>query len=103
MRIASLVALATLAFAGSVSAQSAATSLTLQNPAAAPTASAIIDGVSWRCEPTGACTGAGRGAEQPALRACRRVVAQLGPVSSFTWRGQSLDAAQLATCNAAAR
>jgi len=103
MRIASLAAAATLAIAGAASAQPAATSLTLSNASAAPSTPAIVDGVNWRCEPTGTCVGVGRGSEQPAARACRRVVAQLGPVSSFTWRGLSLDAAQLAACNTAAR
>lgn len=103
MRIASLFAVAALAAAGAVSAQTPAMSLTLQNAAASPSAPVIVDGVNWRCEPTGACVGAGRGTEQPASRACRRVVAQVGAVSAFTWRGQSLSAAQLATCNASAR
>ncbi|HRH20393.1 MAG TPA: hypothetical protein PLE81_07110 [Brevundimonas sp.] len=102
MRIASLMAVAALAVAGAASAQSTGTSLTLQNAAAAPATPTVVDGVNWRCEPTGACVGVGRGTEQPATRACRRVVAQLGAVSSFSWRGRSLDAAQLAACNAAA-
>ena len=102
MRLASLAAVAVFAIAGAASAQSTSMSLTLQNTAAAPSAPVIVDGVNWRCEPTGACVGTGRGTEQPVGRACRRVVAQLGAVSSFTWRGQSLSADQLATCNAAA-
>ena len=102
MRIASLVAVAALALAGAASAQTAGTTLTLQNGAAAPTSPVIVDGVSWRCDTTGACVGTGRGSEQPASRACRRVVAQLGAVSAFSWRGQALSAAQIATCNAAA-
>ncbi|MBN8552503.1 MAG: hypothetical protein J0L52_06375 [Caulobacterales bacterium] len=100
--MASLIAVAALAIAGAASAQSPATSLTLQNAAAAPTAPTVVDGVNWRCESNGTCVGVGRGTEQPATRACRRVVAQLGAVSSFSWRGRSLDAAQLAACNTAA-
>lgn len=102
MRIASLVAVAALALAGAASAQTAGTTLTLQNGVAAPTSPVIVDGVSWRCDTTGGCVGTGRGSEQPASRACRRVVAQLGAVSAFSWRGQALSAAQIATCNAAA-
>lgn len=102
MRIASLAAVAALALAGAASAQTASMSLTLQNAAAAPSAPVIVDGVSWRCDTTGACVGTGRGAEQPASRACRRAVAQVGAVSSFSWRGQALNAAQISACNAAA-
>ena len=103
MRFVSLVAVAALSVAGAASAQSASMSLTLQTASSAPASPVIVDGVNWRCEPTGACVGVGRGSEQPASRACRRVVAQVGAVSSFTWRGQSLSADQLATCNASAR
>lgn len=103
MRLASLFAVAALAVAGAASAQTSAMSLTLQNTSASPSAPVIVDGVNWRCESTGVCVGSGRGTEQPASRACRRVVAQVGAVSAFTWRGQSLSAAQLATCNASAR
>lgn len=102
MRLASFAAVAVLALAGAASAQTSGSSLTLQNAAAAPSAPVIVDGVNWRCDTAGACVGTGRGSEQPASRACRRVVAQVGAVSSFTWRGQSLSADQLATCNAAA-
>jgi len=103
MRLASLVAVAVVTLAGAASAQSSGSTLTLQNAATAPSAPVIVDGVNWRCEPTGACTGIGRGSEQPATRACRRVVAEIGAVSSFTWRGRSLNADQLAACNASAR
>lgn len=76
-----------------------ATSLTLVNGESAPTRT-IIDGATWRCE-GGVCVASG-GANQPALRACRRVVARLGAVSAFTWRGQELGAEELAQCNASA-
>lgn len=77
----------------------AATSLTLVSSEAAP-ARTIIDGATWRCD-GGVCVASG-GSNQPALRACRRVVARLGAVSTFSWRGQSLTADELAQCNAAA-
>lgn len=76
-----------------------ATSLTLADAAKAPPARTIIDGATWRCE--GAeCTATG-GTNQPASRACRRVVAKMGQVTAFTYRGETLDAEALAVCNAA--
>jgi hypothetical protein len=35
-----------------------------------------------------------------APRACRRVVARFGPVTEFSWKGETLSAEQLAACNA---
>lgn len=79
-------------------AQGPATSAVLADAARAPATSTIIDGASWTC--TGAtCTATG-GANQPATRACRRVVARLGAVSSFSYKGVALSAAQIAACNA---
>ena len=79
-------------------AQSPATSAVLTDGARAPAARIIIDGASWSC--TGAtCTATG-GANQPATRACRRVVARLGAVSSFSYKGVALTAEQIAACNA---
>lgn len=97
-----LVFVAVLAATTPALAQTApATSLTLVDAAGAPSSRTIIDGASWRCDPTGACVASG-GTDQPAARACRRVVAKLGAVSAFSWKGVALDQAQLAICNAAA-
>ena len=87
-----------LAFAAPAVAQTPTTSLTLADGAQAPAGRIIIDGASWSCEGA-TCTAAG-GANQPATRACRRVVARVGKVSAFTWKGQALSSEQLATCNA---
>ncbi len=76
----------------------AATSLTLADAARAPSRSLIIDGARWSCEGA-ACTASG-GSEQPATRACRRVVQRLGPVTSFSWKGEALTDEQIAACNA---
>lgn len=102
MRIIALAALVGAVLAGPAAAQAPAQSFTLQNTAAVPADPIVMDGVSWRCDATGACVGAGRGSEQPATRACRRIVARVGAVSAFTWRGSALSADQLAACNAAA-
>ena len=80
-------------------AQTPATSLTLADASKAPASTLIIDGASWRCEGS-ACSATG-GANQPATRACRRVVARVGQVTSFSYKGSTLSAEQLATCNAA--
>lgn len=101
MRILTVAALAVVAVAGSAAAQTPGQSFTLSSAASAPTVPVIIDGVSWRCGEGAVCVGTGRGTEQPATRACRRVVARVGAVASFSWRGQALSAEQLATCNAA--
>lgn len=75
-----------------------ATSLTLADAAKAPSRPLIIDGARWSCEGA-ACTASG-GSEQPATRACRRVVQRLGPVTSFSWKGETLTEDQIAACNA---
>ena len=102
MRASSVAAfvLVLAASAGAAWAQGAGSSLTLQSAAGAP-AHVIIDGAAWVCQ-GGVCTAAPGGMDQPAARACRRVVLQLGPVSDFTWQGQSLTPQQVAACNSAA-
>lgn len=89
---------AVLALAAPAVAQSPANSLTLADASTAPAGRTIIDGAGWTCAGT-TCTATG-GANQPAPRACRRVVARVGKVTAFTWKGQALTAEQLATCNA---
>lgn len=79
-------------------AQSPGTSAVLADAARAPAGAVIIDGASWRCEGA-SCTASG-GANQPATRACRRVVARFGAVSSFSYKGVALTAEQIAACNA---
>ncbi len=79
-------------------AQAPATSAVLADAGRAPAAAIIIDGASWRCEGA-TCTASG-GANQPATRACRRVVARFGAVSSFSYKGVALTAEQIAACNA---
>lgn len=76
----------------------AATSAVLADAARAPARSTIIDGATWRCDGA-SCTASG-GSSQPATRACRRVVARFGAVSSFSYKGDVLSAEQIAACNA---
>ncbi|MEY3841530.1 MAG: hypothetical protein RLZZ542_640 [Pseudomonadota bacterium] len=93
-----LLLAAALLAAAPAFAQTPATSAVLVDAARAPAARTIIDGASWSC--TGAtCTATG-GANQPATRACRRVVARFGAVSSFSYKGVALNAEQIAACNA---
>lgn len=80
-------------------AQSASNSLTLADASRVPSGRTIIDGATWRCAEGGVCIASG-GADQPALRACRRVVSRLGAVTQFTWKGVALTAEQIAACNA---
>lgn len=93
--------LAAALFAAAVtpaSAQTSGSSAVLADAARAPAGRTIIDGAAWRCE--GANCVATGGANQPASRACRRVVARFGAVTAFTYKGVELDAEQLAACNA---
>ena len=78
-------------------AQAPVSTTTLADGAKAPAGRVIIDGAVWRCE--GARCVAKGGADQPATRACRRVVARFGQVSTFTYRGGALTPEQGATCN----
>ena len=79
-------------------AQAPATSAVLSDAARAPAGRTIIDGASWNCD--GASCTANGGANQPATRACRRVVARFGAVSAFSYKGVVLSADQIAACNA---
>jgi hypothetical protein len=64
--------------------------------------SQTFDGRSWTCDETGRCVGRGGGANQPALRECRRFVARVGAVSAYARGGQALTEAEVAQCNTAA-
>lgn len=92
-----LIAAALFAAAPALAQTPVTTSAVLTDAARAPTTARIIDGASWRCDGT-ACTATG-GADQPATRACRRVVARFGAVSSFSYKGVVLSAEQIAACN----
>ena len=96
-----LVLTLALSFAAATGAmaQPNGSNLTLANASKAP-AKVIIDGATWKCA-SGVCVASG-GKEQSAERACRRIVAKLGPVTAFTYRGESLSADALAACNAGA-
>jgi hypothetical protein len=93
-----LLIAATLLAAAPAFAQTPTTSAVLADAARAPAARTIIDGATWTCAGT-TCTASG-GANQPATRACRRVVARFGAVSSFSYKGVALSAEQIAACNA---
>lgn len=93
-----LVAAALFAAAPAMAEAPAATRLTLADAATAPVRATIIDGARWSCEGA-TCTAAG-GTEQPATRACRRVVQKFGRVTTFSYKGVALSADELAVCNA---
>jgi hypothetical protein len=98
--IAALVAassLSTAALAAPMAAEGAI--IKLQGPA--KVASLIQDGAAWRC--TGDTCAAPQVKSLPIGRACRKIVAELGPVAAFTYRGAELDPAGLADCNTAAK
>ena len=93
-----LLIVAALLVAAPAVAQAPASSAVLADAAKAPAGRTIIDGAAWRCD--GASCSATGGANQPAPRACRRVVARFGQVSSFSYKGVALTAEQLTACNA---
>lgn len=101
MRAFALAAALLVAAASPSLANSNASSFTLQDPAKTPSSNLVIDGASWRCGSDKICVGTG-GSSQPAPRACRRVASRVGALASFTYKGATLSAEQLATCNAAA-
>jgi len=77
-------------------------SFTVQNVAFTPSSPVLLDGVNWRCNAENVCIGTG-GQSQPASRACRRVAARVGvSLASFTYKGTTLNDAELAACNLAA-
>lgn len=93
---------ATLCFAmisSQVSASDEGASLTLATPAAK--ADYIIDGAHWTCDGTACQSGLVDG--MPAMRSCKHVVAEIGAVTAFYWRGKTLSAAEMSICNTAAR
>ncbi|KQW83875.1 CC_3452 family protein [Brevundimonas sp. Root1279] len=92
-----LIVAAAMLIAAPALAQAPTSSATLADSSKGE-ARTIIDGASWRCD-AGACTATG-GANQPAPRACRRVVAKFGAVSAFTYKGVALSAEELTACNA---
>ena len=92
-----LTALCAALAAPAVAQTPAASRATLADASRAPSRATIIDGANWRCE--GASCVATRGADQPAARACRRVVARFGPVTEFAWKGVVLSPAELHACN----
>ena len=74
---------------------------TLKSPASAPQ-EAVIAGVPWRCEGE-ACAGHAvrKGNLDGLVRECRKVVAVIGPVSSYRSGGRELTSGQLRACNRA--
>lgn len=92
---------ATLIVPPFASARQLATGAELTLGAPAVKAEFIIDGAVWTCD--GAVCRSRFVDDMPALRSCKRVVAETGAVTAFTWRGKTLDAAQLAECNTRAK
>ncbi|MGR4864241.1 CC_3452 family protein [Caulobacter sp. LARHSG274] len=69
--------------------------LTLSAPAAKD--HIVFDGAIWRCQ--GEVCRATQVKSLPPLRSCKRLARELGPVTSFGYRGVALSAEQLAACN----
>jgi len=94
---------ATLCFA-MISASAGAASdegATLTLAASAAKSDYIIDGAHWTCDAAACRSDLVDG--MPAMRSCKHVVAVMGPVTSFYWRGKTLSEAELSICNTAAK
>ena len=59
----------------------------------------VFDGAVWRCK-ADVCRSP-KVKALPALRSCKRLARELGPISSFGYRGVTLSDADLAACNPA--
>ena len=93
-----LLIAATLLVAAPAFADAPVSSAVLADASKAPTERTIIDGAAGGG--AGRAVAAPGGANQPAARACRRVVARFGAVTAFTYKGVELTAEQVAACNA---
>ncbi|WP_426009410.1 CC_3452 family protein [Caulobacter sp. DWR2-3-1b2] len=69
--------------------------LTLQTPTTQD--HIVFDGAVWRCK-ADICRSPQVKA-MPPMRSCRRLVRELGPISSFGFRGVTFSEADLAACN----
>ena len=59
----------------------------------------VFDGAVWRCK-ADVCRSP-KVKALPALRSCKRLARELGPITSFGYRGVTLSDADLAACNPA--
>jgi hypothetical protein len=59
----------------------------------------VFDGAVWRCK-ADVCRSP-KVKSLPALRSCKRLARELGPITSFGYRGMTLSDADLAACNPA--
>src|SRR5687767_2150115 len=57
----------------------------------------VFDGAVWRCQ-ADVCRST-QVKSLPPLRSCKRLARELGPITSFSYRGVTLSEAQLADCN----
>ncbi|OYX01235.1 MAG: hypothetical protein B7Z12_14550 [Caulobacter vibrioides] len=76
-------------------------SASLKLKTAATTESFIHDGSAWRCVGDTCTTAKAR--SLPAARACRKLAAQVGELTAFTYRGAAIEGEALAECNTAAK
>jgi hypothetical protein len=59
----------------------------------------VFDGAVWRCK-ADVCRSP-QVKSLPPLRSCKRLARELGPVTAFSYRGVTLEAADLAACSPA--
>ena len=57
----------------------------------------VFDGAVWRCQAEVCRSTLVK--SLPPLRSCKRLARELGPITSFSYRGVTLSDAQLADCN----
>ena len=59
----------------------------------------VFDGAVWRCK-ADVCRST-KVKSLPPLRSCKRLARELGPITGFGYRGETLSDAQLSECNPA--
>jgi hypothetical protein len=101
MRMFALVALATMALAGSASAAGKPVNGWLTLKDSTTRNHVIFDGVVWQCK-VDVCRAA-RTKATPADRTCRRLAAEFGELTGFGFRGETFTAEALAACNESAK
>ncbi len=65
-----------------------------------PAATTVVEGVEWTCDGD-ACVGVAdkRAGLDSLMKECRKVAAAVGPLTSYSSRGRTLTAGNVAVCN----
>lgn len=98
-KLSSLVFAACVVLAAHPASAQVRSEATLASPAATP-ATVVVDDVTWRCEGA-ACVGVAerRSGLDSLMKECRKVAAEIGPITAYSSRGRTLSERNVAVCN----